>query len=34
MVPIYALMSWLSLRFYNYSIFFDVVRDCYEGMCT
>ena len=31
MVPIYALASWLSLRFFHLSIYFDTVRDVYEG---
>jgi transmembrane protein 184B, putative (fragment) len=33
-VPIYALDCWLSLLFFkdNYYIYFDSVRDWYEGM--
>eukprot|EP00741_Cyanophora_paradoxa_P011795 tig00020563_g11399.t1 len=31
MCPIYAVVSWLSFRFYRYSVFFDVGRDCYEA---
>ncbi|EGC30239.1 hypothetical protein DICPUDRAFT_50859 [Dictyostelium purpureum] len=31
MVPIYAIDSWLSLRFVKYSLYFDVVRDTYEA---
>jgi len=31
MVPIYSVDTWLSLLFYKYSVFFDVVRDCYEA---
>ncbi|GAM28301.1 hypothetical protein SAMD00019534_114770, partial [Acytostelium subglobosum LB1] len=31
MVPIYATDSWLSLRFINLSLYFDLVRDIYEG---
>jgi len=31
MVPIYAVDSWLSLRFKDYSLYFDLVRDCYEA---
>ncbi|KAI9202205.1 organic solute transporter Ostalpha-domain-containing protein [Polychytrium aggregatum] len=31
MVPIYALCSTLSLRFYWFSIYFDIIRDCYEA---
>lgn len=33
-VPIYAFDSWLSLLFFNknnYYIYFNTVRDCYEG---
>ncbi|CAG8657599.1 19711_t:CDS:2 [Racocetra persica] len=31
MVPIYAVISWLSYRFFHYSIYFETVRDCYEA---
>ncbi|XP_067876012.1 transmembrane protein 184ba [Heterodontus francisci] len=34
-VPIYAFDSWLSLLFFTndqYYVYFDTVRDCYEGM--
>lgn len=31
MVPLYALASWLSLRFFHLSIYFDTVRDVYEA---
>jgi len=31
MVPIYAANSWLSLRLYWLSVYFDVLRDCYEA---
>ena len=31
MVPIYAIDSWLSLRFKDASIYLDMFRDCYEG---
>ncbi|ORY02715.1 DUF300-domain-containing protein [Basidiobolus meristosporus CBS 931.73] len=31
MVPIYAVISWLSYRFYQESIYFEVIRDCYEA---
>lgn len=34
-VPIYAFDSWLSLMFFskdNYYVYFNTVRDCYEGM--
>lgn len=35
-VPIYAFDSWLSLLFFTneeYYVYFDTVRDCYEGEC-
>lgn len=31
MAPIYAFASWLSLRFFNWSVYFDTVRNCYEA---
>jgi hypothetical protein len=31
MVPLYAIQSWLSLRFHNARIYIDVVRDLYEA---
>ena len=31
MVPIYATVSWLSYEYYRHSIYFDVLRDCYEA---
>uniref|UniRef100_A0A6B2L8Y6 Transmembrane protein 184C n=1 Tax=Arcella intermedia TaxID=1963864 RepID=A0A6B2L8Y6_9EUKA len=31
MVPIYSIDSWLSLRFHEHSLYFDIVRDCYEA---
>ena len=33
-VPIYAFDSWFSLMFFsndNYYVYFNTVRDCYEG---
>ena len=30
-VPIYAINSWLSLRFMNASVYVDMIRDCYEA---
>eukprot|EP01147_Barroeca_monosierra_P008661 gene8662-1056_t len=33
MVPIYALGSWLSLRFYTLSVYFDTIRNMYEVSC-
>lgn len=35
-VPVYAFDSWLSLLFISndqYYVYFDSVRDCYEGLC-
>jgi len=31
MVPVYAIDSWLSLRFKDYALAFDLARDCYES---
>mmetsp|Transcript_2610 Transcript_2610/g.2953 ORF Transcript_2610/g.2953 Transcript_2610/m.2953 type:complete len:84 (+) Transcript_2610:239-490(+) len=31
MVPIYAITSWLSLRFKDAAVYLDMFRDCYEG---
>ncbi|KAJ6110035.1 hypothetical protein N7486_002270 [Penicillium sp. IBT 16267x] len=31
MVPIYSIISWLSIKFYNYSVYFEVLGDCYEA---
>jgi hypothetical protein len=31
MVPIYALSSWLSLKFFHLAIYFDTIRNIYEG---
>ena len=31
MVPIYATVSFLSFLFYRHSIYFEVIRDCYEA---
>lgn len=31
MVPIYAIQSWLSLRFHNARIYIDSIRDLYEA---
>lgn len=36
-VPIYAFDSWLSLLFFTneeYYVYFDTIRDCYEGRHT
>eukprot|EP00730_Choanoeca_flexa_P014192 TRINITY_DN6114_c0_g1_i2.p1 TRINITY_DN6114_c0_g1~~TRINITY_DN6114_c0_g1_i2.p1 ORF type:complete len:395 (+),score=80.70 TRINITY_DN6114_c0_g1_i2:179-1363(+) len=31
MVPVYSFASWLSLKFFDASLYFDAVRDCYEA---
>lgn len=31
MVPIYALVSFLSIVFYQHSVYYEVLRDCYEA---
>jgi hypothetical protein len=31
MIPIYAVISFLSFRFYKKSLYFETVRDCYEA---
>lgn len=31
MVPIYSFQSWLSLKYYEYSLLFDTLRDLYEA---
>eukprot|EP01112_Ceratiomyxa_fruticulosa_P022204 TRINITY_DN8065_c0_g1_i2.p1 TRINITY_DN8065_c0_g1~~TRINITY_DN8065_c0_g1_i2.p1 ORF type:complete len:293 (-),score=25.47 TRINITY_DN8065_c0_g1_i2:138-1016(-) len=31
MVPLYALFSWLSLRFKDHALYLDLIRDCYEA---
>jgi len=31
MVPIYALVSFLSIWFYIHSVYYEVLRDCYEA---
>lgn len=31
MVPVYALVSFLSYYYYKHSIYFEVIRDCYEA---
>lgn len=32
MIPIYSWISYLSFLFYHYSIYFQVIRDCYEAL--
>lgn len=31
MVPIYSIVAWLSIMFYNDSVYFEVIGDCYEA---
>ena len=31
MIPIYATVSWLSIRYYLHSVYLEVIRDCYEA---
>ncbi|CAG8531389.1 15597_t:CDS:2, partial [Dentiscutata heterogama] len=31
MVPIYAIISWLSYRYFRYSTYYETIRDCYEA---
>lgn len=31
MVPVYAAVSFLSIYYYNHSVYFEVIRDCYEA---
>lgn len=31
MVPIYAIVSFLSYLFYRHALYFEVIRDCYEA---
>jgi hypothetical protein len=31
MVPIYAIISFLSYRFYREAIYYETIRDCYEA---
>ncbi|KAF2100934.1 DUF300-domain-containing protein, partial [Rhizodiscina lignyota] len=31
MIPIYAIVSFLSYLFYKYAIYWEVIRDCYEA---
>eukprot|EP00455_Lapot_gusevi_P006789 TRINITY_DN1290_c0_g1_i1.p1 TRINITY_DN1290_c0_g1~~TRINITY_DN1290_c0_g1_i1.p1 ORF type:complete len:356 (-),score=120.62 TRINITY_DN1290_c0_g1_i1:35-1102(-) len=32
MVPVYAIGSFLSLRFLHYAVYLDLARDCYEAL--
>ncbi|KAF8961776.1 hypothetical protein BGZ46_001296 [Entomortierella lignicola] len=31
MIPVYAIISFLSFRFYRESIYYETIRDCYEA---
>lgn len=31
MTPVYAVFSWLSIQYYSYSLFFNMLRDSYES---
>ncbi|KAI8054589.1 organic solute transporter subunit alpha/Transmembrane protein [Syncephalis plumigaleata] len=31
MIPIYAIVSWLSYFYYRQSVYYEVLRDCYEA---
>lgn len=31
MVPVYAAVSFLSYKYYTHSVYFEVLRDCYEA---
>ncbi|RHZ89581.1 hypothetical protein Glove_13g222 [Diversispora epigaea] len=31
LIPIYSIISWLSYRFFHYSVYFETVRDFYEA---
>ncbi|KAJ5134662.1 hypothetical protein N7448_000318 [Penicillium atrosanguineum] len=33
MVPVYSIVAWLSILFYNDSVYFEVIGDCYEAFC-
>lgn len=33
MVPIYSIESWLCLRFHEFAIYIETLRDCYESFC-
>ncbi|KAJ5191733.1 uncharacterized protein N7498_010718 [Penicillium cinerascens] len=33
MVPVYSIVAWLSILFYNDSVYFEVMGDCYEAFC-
>jgi hypothetical protein len=31
MLPVYAIVSWISYKFYRHAIYWEVLRDCYEA---
>ena len=31
MIPVYAAVSFLSFKYYKHSVYFEVLRDCYEA---
>lgn len=33
MVPVYSIVAWLSIYFYNDSVYFEVIGNCYEAFC-
>ncbi|KAJ5461751.1 uncharacterized protein N7458_003303 [Penicillium daleae] len=33
MVPVYSIVAWLSILFYNDSVYFEVIGNCYEAFC-
>lgn len=32
LIPVYAFVSYLSLRYYRHAIYFETIRDCYEAI--
>lgn len=32
-VPVYSVVAWLSMLFYNESVYFEVIGNCYEAFC-
>lgn len=33
MVPVYSIVAWLSILFYNDSVYFEIIGNCYEAFC-
>ncbi|KAJ3329870.1 hypothetical protein HDU76_006982 [Blyttiomyces sp. JEL0837] len=31
LVPIYAIISWFSFRYYTRAVYYNIIRDCYEA---